>query len=206
VKSCFVFKTFYSYVSTVHSKITSSLLHCSDTQKSESKRKCFFHDFSSYIFFLHAELHFCLNLIVFLGRVDNLPGLDQRPLVPLQVHRQRGQHAQQNARLKKEKKIESWNLKELGHSVDKSTYTNWHLKEYTVQTFIKHRVWSKFIPNSEVDIICEIFKLAVFCSTLRPITSLTTHHYESNLNLKLIYLLKNIIMSAIFQLKVWTES
>ena len=41
-----VLKLFYSYVSTVHSKITSSLLHCSDTRKKRIKTKLlFFHDF-----------------------------------------------------------------------------------------------------------------------------------------------------------------
>ena len=54
-------------------------------------------DFYS-ILFKTAQTSF---LIVFLRRVDDLPGLQQRPLVPLDVERQAEQHGENHAALKK---------------------------------------------------------------------------------------------------------
>ena len=53
-------------------------------------------DFYS-ILFKTAQTSF---LIVFLRRVDDLPGLQQRPLVPLDVERQAEQHGENHAALK----------------------------------------------------------------------------------------------------------
>ena len=55
------------------------------------------HLFSFLLLLLKCVSHL---LVVLLGRVDQLPGLDERPLVPLDVERQTEEHTKQNAALK----------------------------------------------------------------------------------------------------------